>query len=647
MKLSDLLKEKRIAIQCHDNPDADALASGFGLYRYFKSSGVSELKFFYGGSAITKPNLIRMTEELRIPAEYEPDIRKWDGLLINVDCQHGAGNVMNVDAPSIAVIDHHIQEFEPPPLCDLRPWLGSCATQVWSLLMDESYQIDIQLGTALHFGLFTDTNGFSEVRHPLDRDMWESLEVDNRLLKRLKRSNLSLADLFVASYALSDLHVDKEHSFVVIPTPPCDPNLLGFISDMSMQADGVDIALSYSAGDDRIKFSVRTGTRDVKASDLVGWLSNSIGSGGGHREKAGGNIAMKKYHENFCDLHLMDYFSKSIRDYLTGCSVIDCANSAENDDEVIDRASMSAYRKQSVRLGFVPCHKLFEGKADLQIRMLEGDLDIAANDETILMIGIKGEVYPIELEKFIMSYALTGESFAPDLLYNPTVLNKNNGARISLLEYANVCVGLDDSRISARRLYGRVKVFTRWDSENYFSGAPGDWLVEKETDDLYIIASDVFDNLYIRDYTGEDLAARDDAVVAVKKHIQVSVMFAREPGILDTYEGPISYGEGDALLTGVRGESWPVGRERFFSSYSARSGTAAGEDGIYVKRATESLALQIDEQFIVELDGKGILRGAPGDWLVRYEPGDYGIIKRGIFKETYDTLEPGVNDSES
>ena len=39
MKLSDLLRFDRIVIQCHDNPDADAIGSGFALYSYFADKG--------------------------------------------------------------------------------------------------------------------------------------------------------------------------------------------------------------------------------------------------------------------------------------------------------------------------------------------------------------------------------------------------------------------------------------------------------------------------------------------------------------------------------------------------------------------------------------------------------------------------------
>ena len=39
MQLTDLEKSDPVTVQCHDNPDADTLASGFGLYTYFKSKG--------------------------------------------------------------------------------------------------------------------------------------------------------------------------------------------------------------------------------------------------------------------------------------------------------------------------------------------------------------------------------------------------------------------------------------------------------------------------------------------------------------------------------------------------------------------------------------------------------------------------------
>ena len=51
MKLSDLLQFDNIIVQCHDNPDADALASGFGVYEYLRMNGKSP-RLVYGGRNI-------------------------------------------------------------------------------------------------------------------------------------------------------------------------------------------------------------------------------------------------------------------------------------------------------------------------------------------------------------------------------------------------------------------------------------------------------------------------------------------------------------------------------------------------------------------------------------------------------------------
>jgi phosphoglycolate phosphatase len=57
MRLSDFLKYDDIVVQCHDNPDADALASGFGIYEYLKAHG-KDVRFIYSGRfKVSKSNL--------------------------------------------------------------------------------------------------------------------------------------------------------------------------------------------------------------------------------------------------------------------------------------------------------------------------------------------------------------------------------------------------------------------------------------------------------------------------------------------------------------------------------------------------------------------------------------------------------------
>ena len=635
MKLNDLLSHNAIAIQCHNIPDADSLASGYGLCRYFETAGKKPL-FFYGGPPITKPNLLGMIDALNIPVQHAPERKEWNGLLITVDCQHGAGNVARVAAPHVAVIDHHIQEKDLPELCDLRPWLGSCATLVWDLLRQESFPMDPHLSTALHYGLYTDTNSFSEVRHPLDRDMWDALTVDETILKRLKLSNLSLTDLSQVSTALNDLAADGEHRFALIPAPPCDPNILGFISDLSMQVDTVDLVVAYShtpSGD--VKFSVRTSARETKASELAAWLAEDLGSGGGHREKAGGYIAGSKYKEQHGNMSFLTYCNESVRTYCRAFRVLDCLEPASLRDWP-DMDAMATYRKLPVRQGFVPCGELFAGHAELQLRMLEGDMDVQADADTILMIGILGEVYHMERAVFERNYRPLEGPYAPDFSYAPTVLNKNTGKRVSLLEHARACISTGTGTVKALQLDERVKVFTRWDPDDYFTGNPGDWLVARSPEDLYIVTAAVFPQIYARDLTGEDISRHPEARRVTKRDIPVQVVFAATAGVMQTREGKVGYEEGDALLTGEQGESWPVSHLFFDARYLPDPGVISGQAGQYRPVAVPVWALHMQEAFTVALPAeKGVLQGKAGDWLVQHTPGEYGVVDGEIFSLRY------------
>ena len=205
MRLADLKKYDPVTIQCHDNPDADAIGAGFGLYTYFKSLGKNVKLIYSGKNKIHKANLKLMVEKLDIPIFYMEDTQVHiSGLLITVDCQYGAGNVTRLKADRVAVIDHHQIEIPNLELKEINSSLGSCSTLVWKMLKEEKFPVeeDIILGTALYYGLYSDTNQFAEIYNPLDMDMRDALTCNMSLIRLFRNSNLSLAELEVAGIAM-------------------------------------------------------------------------------------------------------------------------------------------------------------------------------------------------------------------------------------------------------------------------------------------------------------------------------------------------------------------------------------------------------------------------------------------------------------
>jgi hypothetical protein len=138
---------------------------------------------------------------------------------------------------------------------------------------------------------------------------------------------------------------------------------------------------------------------------------------------------------------------------------------------------------------------------------------------------------------------------------------------------------------------------------------------------------------------GIDLAV-DAAAARYVKSETVTVAFAREAGELLSLEGLNRYQPGDALITGSTGSRWSVSRERFDAKYEPLPPNRPGEDGPYVSRPVPVLAKRIDQAFTMTRSAGGdLLRGAAGDWLLQYAPGDFGVCEQQRFAAIYRRLD--------
>ena len=130
--------------------------------------------------------------------------------------------------------------------------------------------------------------------------------------------------------------------------------------------------------------------------------------------------------------------------------------------------------------------------------------------------------------------------------------------------------------------------------------------------------------------------ATDPAAARYLKVETVTVTFARQPGELASLEGPNRYQAGDALITGSTGSRWSVARQRFDARYQAVAPTRAGQDGPYAARPVPVLAKQFEQAFsAARSNGGDLLRGEPGDWLLQYAPGDFGVAAQQRFTQIY------------
>ncbi len=502
MKLQDLEQFNPITIQCHDNPDADAIASGFGLYCYFQSKGKDVSLIYSGKNKIRKSNLKLMVDKLEIPIEYlpiseEPVYRK--GLLITADCQYGAGNVTKILADTIAIIDHHQIEIEDVALSEIRPGLGSCSTLVWKLLGDAGYEVTDEngLGTALYYGLYTDTNQFAELHNPLDRDARDFIPFEQVLITTFRNSNISMDELKIAGVAMQECQYNAEYRYAVIQSQPCDPNILGIISDFLLQVDKIDNCVVFNETADGYKISVRSCIGEVNASELAAFVTEEIGSGGGHYEKAGGFVSKKKFRQIYGDKLPEDYFMERLEKYYEGFELVYAK------DYEADLSQMKLYEKLKLPVGFVKTEDVFPIGTPITVRTIEGDMELTVEEDLYIMIGVKGEVYPNWRAKFEKAYEVLDREycFEKDVLENqyvPTLRNRETGENKLITSFAKCCVPTGKVCIYARPLSSGVKVFSTWNKGKYMLGKAGDYLAVRNDDlhDVYVIEQKIFAKTY-------------------------------------------------------------------------------------------------------------------------------------------------------
>lgn len=493
MLLSTLDKFNDIVIQIHDNPDADAIGSGFAIYTYFSEMDKS-VRLVYGGrNKISKSNICLMVSLLNIPLEYVEELNNPE-LLITVDCQYCEGNVTYFNARNIAMIDHHSTGRMSDDMCEICSHLVSCSTVCYSMLKKAGFDVNANgnVATALYYGLYMDSNQFSEISHPLDRDMVDFLKYNKLVINKLKFANFSVDELETAAFAITNRLYIEERKTAFFCSAPCDPNILGVVGDFAIQTDCIELCTVYNDCGNGYKLSVRSCSADALANEFVSFLTDKIGNGGGHLYKAGGFINKQKFEEIYPNMSIDDYFAKKTDEFFSGYDVINCS------DVDMDMSEFRRYRKISGVFGYVRTTDVFPKGTECKIRTLEGDVFVTADEKIYIAIGVVGEAYPLEKSSFEKRYTSTDLPFSKSFEYFPTVINVKDNKSVDLMPYVRQCISHGGSVIYAKPLKKFTKVFTRWDYEKYMAGNIGDYICCPENDnkDFYVINKDVFSLTY-------------------------------------------------------------------------------------------------------------------------------------------------------
>lgn len=148
-----------------------------------------------------------------------------------------------------------------------------------------------------------------------------------------------------------------------------------------------------------------------------------------------------------------------------------------------------------------------------------------------------------------------------------------------------------------------------------------------------IIRSDLFSEIF----SVTDVFKIEKSIVAESKPIERLVQFPDSSGILKTPEGYVRYEKDDVIVTD-NGHSWPLSREYFIENYHSKESEAGSN--IYIKKPSKVRAVQLNSTRRLDLiEGKGLLFGNEGDWLVDYGNQHQSIVSKDDFDRLYTILE--------
>ena len=105
---------------------------------------------------------------------------------------------------------------------------------------------------------------------------------------------------------------------------------------------------------------------------------------------------------------------------------------------------------------------------------------------------------------------------------------------------------------------------------------------------------------------------------------------AQQDGKIQTLEGPVKYKAGYYILTGPKGEQYPIPPEKFRELKDD-----AGDGVCYPKKIVKLAKLADHDGAVATSWGETLNYSAGEDYIVRHGTNDYGVVKKDIFAKTY------------
>ncbi|WP_164103235.1 DHH family phosphoesterase [Candidatus Laterigemmans baculatus] len=304
----------------HDNPDPDAIASGWAI-KYLLENRTNKPVRLIGGGAIVRAENRQMVKLLSPPIELLDELRTDERTAaILVDCGLEATNHLLGSAAirPVAVIDHHApleghppahrsrrtkgrrgeqghrgEQGQPPRVFfDVRPHVAASATIAATYLREQGLEPPSDLATALLYAIRTETRGSEWGYSRIDRAVlpWLTRLGDPSVLAEIEEAPLTRGYFSDLVLGLQNTFVYGDAAFCMLPHAE-GPETVGELGDLLIRCEGIQRVLCGAVFNADVLLSARTARDAGNATLLLQETIRGLGHGGGHLHRAGGKLA--------------------------------------------------------------------------------------------------------------------------------------------------------------------------------------------------------------------------------------------------------------------------------------------------------------------------------------------------------------------
>ncbi|MFW6058859.1 MAG: DHH family phosphoesterase [Phycisphaeraceae bacterium] len=286
----------RFVVMTHDNPDPDAIASGWAMVRLLSERLDKPVRFVAGGAILRAENahLVRLLDPPLELVTQLPDTTDAGVVLVDRQRLEMPGDDPAALARRLAVIDHHGDRptGPSPRFRDVRRSAAACASIVASYLRDQEVTPSRRLATAISYALETETRGMRTHHSRLDRTIvrWASTWADPQWLAEIHNAPLSRAYFADLVLAIQNTFIYEDVALCFMPRAST-AEIVGEVADLLIRCEGVTRVLCAAGVKRNLLLSVRAESADAAAllrQTLDGLEARA--TGGGHRQRAGGRI---------------------------------------------------------------------------------------------------------------------------------------------------------------------------------------------------------------------------------------------------------------------------------------------------------------------------------------------------------------------